>query len=654
MKTQIPTLGNAKDHPKIKELPLGFQWLGGSCGYFAIFADSSQMAQLELYSNEENPSLIGIWKAGPQEFCPEYFAIVLKELPETFLYGWRLERSSLLTPLVSDPCHPYLGGCHSWKDQTIFHLSLVGPVPNFDWGDTNRPQIPFSELRIYETHVRSASMSNPVLQESNKGGFNGLLPLLEHVQDLKLNAIELLPIQEFNEWRTVPGLNIGGLDHVNYWGYMPIHPFSAMRAYSSNGTSFQAEYELCNFIQEAHKKGIEVILDVVFNHVDSRHHPLTHLLPQSGFYHQLGMPLDFTGCGNSLNVNTFTTQKIILHALRYMALNWNIDGFRFDLAAVFCRDPKGFFHSASAFLQALSEDSILQTRKLIMEPWDAAGGWLLGKFSPMGYYEWNDKFRDDVRHFIHFSQNKGAMAYRLCGSSDIYQKPRGVNLITSHDGFCLNDLVSYSEKHNEANGEGNRDGHNHNLSCNHGEEGPTSNSAINTLRQKQQLNFLLALGVSLGPIMLCAGDEYGHTHQGNNNPWCQDNEINYLNWQTIQKRPIIMQFVEKLMKWRSRFELFKRDLHLTQANVTWHGTMPATADWDNPNGLLAFELKSLAQHAFIAFNASNQSHELQLPPPPFNLWQLYLTSSDSLQDLSSGKLQLEPKSSALLLDSNYA
>jgi isoamylase len=642
-------------HPTISSLTLGFEWFSSTSGFFALIADCAEYVLLEIYSVDIEPVLLSKWQAEPYSSNSQYYTIMVESLPTSFCYGWRVKRSQGLSPLFCDPCHPYLFGVHHWRKKTRYDLSHVFPYSSFDWQDSTSPNHSIHNLRIYEAHVRALSLENQKINLDERGSFKALLPILDHLKSLNLNAIELMPVQEFNESNAQNVHPHTRCALVDFWGYMPLHPLALMRAYSVDGTSAQAELEFCQFVKQAHLRGIEVILDVVFNHVGGPFHPLVASLPYSGF-HRISEGgashlVDYTGCGNTINANHPNSLAIILHSLRYMATQWRIDGLRFDLAAALGREPGGECHAESLFFQTVSQDPVLKNLKLIVEPWDAKGGWLLGKLSPYGFIEWSDRYRDDVRSFINFAQNKGSAATRLCGSSDLYTRQSTINFITCHDGFCLTDLVSYNQKHNEENGENNRDGHNHNLSHNHGCEGPSSHSIIKILRQKQRYNFFTALAVTLGPIMILSGDEYGHSRLGNNNPWCQDNHLNALDWATIQEQPSLTTYVQTLMNWRAQCPFYSEGKFFQENDITWHGQSPNAPYWNLEDGFLAFELKTKDKHTYIAFNSSYFAKEVSLPSAPYESW-VYVVTSMYLPPALSPFFIMEPKS-CLIIESKY-
>ena len=377
----------------------------------------------------------------------------------------------------------------------------------FDWEHVARPFIPMDDLIIYEMHVWGFTAKADVAQP---GTFLGIIEKIPYLLDLGINAIELMPIHPFD-------------DHKNYWGYSSINFFAIMAKYGT-------VHDFKTMVRELHRAGIEVILDVVYNHTSDNNslwdidRETYYLLSQDGH------PMNFSGCGNTLRANHPVVQELILSSLRYFVAQMRVDGFRFDLASTLSRDDDGTPLDHPPIIEAISRDPILAKTKLIAEPWDPGGLYQVGRFHGR-FSEWNGRFRDEVRSFIKGTGDTNLFTQRILGSPDLYMTPtRSINFITAHDGFTLRDLVSYNEKHNEANGEEGRDGENNNTSWNCGVEGQSDDPAIRDLRERQVSNFLLALFVAQGIPMLLMGDEYGHTRNGNNNTWCQDNDLNYFQW----------------------------------------------------------------------------------------------------------------------------
>lgn len=620
----------------------GFFSTGKNSAFFSLFAENAEKARLVVKTSEEKESFK--FEILPHPLYPNLFFIEISSLPTCFSYSWQIERNNSWGPLFADPFANYLAGSHTWKKTACFdaaYVDLTQMWPSYEI--TKGPSRLPNELVIYECHTRAATMRCFKIEKEKRGTFEGLLTLVDHVAELGCNAIELMPIWEFNE-KLAPFCDPATSEPlVNFWGYMPMHFGVLFRGYSIDGQSITSEKEFANFVDYAHKKNLSVIIDVVLNHVDnSSYQALVQIAPESAFHHKA----DYSGCGNALNLQNPFVAALALHQLRSLAMRFSIDGLRFDLAAALARTDNGSIDLEEGFMKRLHEDPILGCLLLLAEPWDAQGGYLLGQMALKGTIEWNDHYRDDVRRFLQFSEGKNLCASRLCGSQDIYptcQVGRSLNFITCHDGMSLCDLVSYNEKHNENNGEEGRDGHCNNLSFNHGVEGETSDPKIQQLRLQQMKNFALALAISRGPIMLLSGDEIGHTRKGNNNPWCQDNEINALNWQIIESNPPLLQYWKKLLQWRSQKGIFQSTHYYSNEDINWYKSDGTREDWSNSPYLL-FEIKTEAESIFVAFNTSMKPLPVFLPK---NSWQL-LFSSAEVSFKPSSPVLLPARSSMLL------
>jgi glycogen operon protein len=473
---------------------------------------------------------------------------------------------------------------------------------SFDWQDDRPPGIPWSETIVYETHVKGVSVRHPDVPPSLRGTYLGLAspPILEHLTSLGVTAVELLPIHHFIHDKFLLDRGLG-----NYWGYNSIGYFAPASHYASASRGQQVE-EFKTMVRALHAAGLEVFLDVVYNHSGEGNHlgptlcfrgvdnPTYYSLrPDNRRYYQ-----DFTGTGNSLNASHPQTLKLIADSLRYWVQECHVDGFRFDLAVTLGRDPQSYDPGA-AFFDIVNQDPVLSRVKLIAEPWDVGDfGYQVGN-CPLLWSEWNGKYRDNVRKFWRGDSGQIAeLAYRLSGSSDLYRlSGRGpyasINFVTAHDGFTLRDLVSYDEKHNEANGENNLDGANHNNAWNGGVEGPTEDPGIEELRARRQRSFVATLFLSQGVPMLLGGDEMGRTQQGNNNAYCQDNELSWYDWQLDPARQSLLAFTQGLIRFRKDHPVLRRrrffeGLFVPGADIkdlTWYkpdGTELMDAEWTDP------------------------------------------------------------------------
>lgn len=465
--------------------------------------------------------------------------------------------------------------------------------PSFDWEGDQLLQIPFHETIIYEAHVKGLTKLHPDIPEAIRGTYAGLAhPVaISYLQSIGITAVELMPVHHF---LSLPG-HLADKELSNYWGYDSINYFAPYSKYSASGSQGQQVQEFKQMVKTLHKAGIEVILDVVYNHTGEGNQlgPTLSLrgIDNATYYRfvedDFRYYMDFTGCGNSLNVRHPQVLKLIMDSLRYWVLEMHVDGFRFDLASALARELYEV-DSLAAFFDIVHQDPVLSGVKLIAEPWDVGeGGYQVGKF-PLLWSEWNGKFRDTIRNFWRGRDSKLAeFAYRFTGSSDLYQ-PNGrtptasINFVTAHDGYTLNDLVSYHEKYNHANGEDNNDGDNHNHSWNCGIEGETDDSEILELRSRQRRNFLVTLMLSQGVPMLLSGDEMGRSQQGNNNAYCQDNEISWLNWDLQYKNTALLDFTRELLFFRRKHPTFQRRKWFQGRAI--HGSGVKDIVWFNPDG----------------------------------------------------------------------
>jgi len=486
------------------------------------------------------------------------------------------------------------------RDSAPFMQKCVVIDPAFTWSRDRRPAVPWDRTVIYELHVKGFSQRHPMLGKNSRGTFAGLAhhEIIDYIKNLGVTSVELLPIHSFIHDSLL------GKGLTNYWGYNTIGFFAVDPRYLATGSITEFKQMVAHF----HDAGLEVILDVVYNHTaegNERGPTLSFRGIDNASYYRL-LPdkpryfINDTGTGNTMNLSHPRVLQMVTDSLRYWVTEMHIDGFRFDLGTILGREDDGF-DQGGGFLDSCRQDPVLNQVKLIAEPWDCGpGGYQVGSFPP-GWAEWNDRYRDTVRGFWKGDQGTAAdMASRLAGSSDLFNK-RGrkpwasVNLVTAHDGFTLNDLVSYNDKHNEANGENNADGNSNNLAWNCGAEGLTEDASINELRERQRRNFLATLFFSQGTPMLLAGDEFGRTQKGNNNAYCQDNEISWLDWEAINEQgKSLTRFVQKVIRLRHTLPVLRRGRFLTAAyneelevkDVTWinaSGAEMKDSDWGDGN-----------------------------------------------------------------------
>jgi isoamylase len=557
--------------------------------------------------------------------------------------------------------------------------SVVVDPQGYDWeGDAPLRQ-PSSRTIIYEMHVRGFTRhASSGIAENLRGTYAGLIEKIPYLKQLGITAVELLPVFQFDAQDCPPG-------KINYWGYAPVSFFAPHRAYSSRRDPSGPVDEFRDMVKALHRAGIEVILDVVFNHTAEGDqsgpticfrgidNPTYYLLEDGGARYA-----NYTGCGNTLNANHPIVRRMIVDSLRYWVEQMHVDGFRFDLASILSRDPSGVPLPNPPVLWDIESDPVLAGTKLIAEAWDAGGLYQVGSFVGDAWKEWNGRFRDDVRDFFRGEPGTAPrVADRLVGSPEIYghkgrEKEQSVNFVTCHDGFTLNDLVSYNQKHNEANGEQNRDGANDNRSWNCGAEGPTDDGVIERLRNRQIKNFLAATLMSLGVPMISMGDEVRRTQNGNNNAYCHDNEINWFDWRLVERHADLHRFVSVLNARRllrdveherSRVSLSS---FLAAANKAWHGVKLNQPDWNDYSHSIALgaELHQEGLFFHFIFNAYWEPLDFELPAiTKESPWRRWIdTSLDSPQDIvpwetapaiAGGTYRLEARSVAMLYRTSH-
>lgn len=532
--------------------------------------------------------------------------------------------------------------------------SVVADTSTYDWQGDLPLQRPATDTIVYEMHVRGFTQnSNSGVPAERRGTYLGVIDKIPYLQELGITAVELLPVFQFDPYDCPPGL-------VNYWGYAPVSFFAPHHAYSSRRDPLGAIDEFRDMVKALHQADIEVILDVVYNHTaegDQRGPTQCFRGIDNSVYYMLGNDrayyANYSGCGNTLNSNHAVVRRMILDSLHYWVHEMHVDGFRFDLASVLSRDSTGKVLAQPPVLWDIETDPTLAGTKLIAEAWDAAGLYQVGNFGGDSWREWNGRFRDDVRSFIRGDRDSLAhFADRMVGSPIIYaheqrEPEQSINFVTCHDGFTLNDLVSYNEKHNEANGENNQDGSNNNLSWNCGVEGPTDDPAIEQLRNQQVKNFLATTLLSVGMPMLLMGDEVRRTQQGNNNAYCHDSELTWFDWELLEKHADVRRFVSLLNRRRLAVDLEHdhRRMTLTQllqrAGQTWHGVRLNQPDWgpDSHSIALTTEVREEQVQVHMILNAYWEPLEFELPaipqagPDPWRRWiDTSLASPDDIVD----------------------
>lgn len=525
----------------------------------------------------------------------------------------------------------------------------------FDWEGDRHMKRNLSESVIYELHVRGFTRSASS-KTKHAGTYLGVIEKIPYLQSLGVTAVELMPVHEF------PTNDILGYraKRPNYWGYDSLAFFAPHRGYASSETPGSQVNEFKQMVRALHEAGIEVILDVVFNHTaeGNQYGPtLSFKGLENSVYYMLGVDgsyKNYSGCGNTVNGNHPVVREMIFHCLRYWVHNYHIDGFRFDLASILSRSRTGELVPNPPMVELIAEDPMLADTKIIAEAWDAAGAYQVGSFASSRWAEWNGHFRDDLRRFWRGDPGlTGPYATRLAGSSDLYQhsgrKPyHSINFITSHDGFTLHDLTCYEQKHNEANGEDNRDGEDHNYSSNYGVEGPTRRKPIQLLRLRQAKNFMASLLLSQGVPMILSGDEIRRTQRGNNNTYCQDNALTWLDWRLLQKNVEMFRFTQALIAFRRQQPTVRRATFLTGTgpkgelpDVGWYGVDGKPVDWDETNHSMAclFGKSGIsdpdARHVLILVNAGQTPREFTVPllAEPIS-WRLFVdTEAEAPSDI---------------------
>ena len=654
--------------------PLGTTFVNGGVN-FSVFSRNAAAIELLLFKRDDDsrPShVIPLDPATSRSY--HYWHAFVPGLQPGQLYGYRARgqfdpaSGARFDPskVLLDPYGRGVAVPRTYSREAARHpgdncatamKSVVVDPSIYNWeGDTPLKR-PSSKTIIYEMHVRGFTRHpSSGLKENLRGTYAGLIEKIHYLKQLGVTAVELLPVFQFDPQDCPPG-------KVNYWGYAPVSFFAPHQAYSSRRDPLGPIDEFRDMIKALHREGLEVILDVVFNHTAEGGHtgPTISLrgLDNSIYYLLEANPAryaNFSGTGNTLNANHPIVRRLIVDSLRYWVEVMHVDGFRFDLASILARAPSGQVMPHPPVLWDIESDPVLSGTKLIAEAWDAAGLYQVGSFIGDSWKEWNGRFRDDVRGFFRGEEGcVGRLADRFLGSPEVYghkerEAEQSVNFVTCHDGFTLNDLVSYDQKHNEHNGEDNRDGANDNRSWNCGVEGPTDDPAIEKLRERQIKNFLTVTFLSLGVPMLLMGDEARRSQRGNNNAYCQDNETSWFDWNQVRQHADLHRFVELLAARRALrkvdTERQRRSLNqlLRGARKAWHGIKLHQTDWGQQSHSLALsaELPEENLSFYLIFNAYWESLEFQLPAEtqaashPWRRWiDTSLDSPDDIQDWPS-------------------
>jgi glycogen operon protein len=685
-------------------LPFGTQELSGGIN-FAIFSRNASRVRLELFDHPEDSAPARAIELDPaRNRTGDVWHVWVKGIVSGQLYAYRVDgpydpnegHRFNFNRLLVDPFASAISVSPPWafplalgydssapeKDLVPSKLDNSRSMPKcvfvnapFDWEGDQPPRRPWSKTIIYEAHVRGFTI-HPKSGVDHPGTYRGMVEKIPYLKSLGVTAVELMPVQEFNQNSVTRGNLQTNQPLRNYWGYDPVAFFAPKASYSSSGGMGQQKLEFQEMVRDFHNAGIEVILDVIFNHTAEGDELGPTLcfrgIDNAIFYTLAGDKRyykDFTGTGNTVNANHPVVRDHILSALRHWLVEMHVDGFRFDLASVLGRDGAGRLLPNAPLLTRIAEDPILRDVKIIAEAWDAAGAYQVGSFSESRWAEWNGRYRDDVRRFWRGDEGMlGLFASRICGSADLYTNsgkgPEGsINFVTCHDGFTLNDLVSYRYKHNEANGENNHDGTDASFSENCGAEGESTDRAVETLRKRQIKNFLLTLLISRGVPMLLGGDEFRRTQGGNNNAYCQDNETSWVDWTSLQRHREIFDFTRGMIAFRQAHPVLSREQFYTDAEIQWFGSQGGIPDWADPQRktLTCLIRENGNDSLCLMFNAGSEETDFRLPRPPRGYsWRLAVDTFRPAHDNfippgeeplleRSPTYRLEARSSAILL-----
>jgi isoamylase len=687
-------------------LPIGGAHQSGDGVNFVLFSRHATHVRLELYQNPDD-SFPGksIDLDTVRHRTGDVWHVWVRGIPVGQLYGYRIEgpyqpeqgHRFNAHKLLLDPYARAIAGIKDWdfsaahgydSSSTLSDLSIsavdnAGTTPksiftsnDFDWEMDAPPRHSASETVVYEMHVRgfTIDISSGV---AYPGTFRSLTEKIPYLKDLGVTAIELMPVAEFNENELVRLNPVTAKKLTNYWGYNPVAFFAPKQSYGVGGARGQQTFEFREMVRELHRAGIEVILDIVLNHT-AEGNELGPTICLRGIENSIFYMLeddgrryykDFTGVGNTLNANHPVVRQFVMLVLRYWAVEMHVDGFRFDLASVLGRDVHGKILRNAPLLEDIAEDPILRDVKIIAEAWDAGGAYQVGCFSTHRWREWNGRFRDDVRRFWSGDEGMmGSFASRIGGSSDLYLgsgkgPASSLNFVTCHDGFTLNDLVSYKQKHNDENGEYSLDGSDANYSDNCGVEGASDDPTVEAMRSRLIKAFLLTLFISRGVPMLLGGDEFRRSQGGNNNAYCQDNEVSWFDWRLVETHKGIHRFTRGMIAFRRAHPVLRREVFYTDADIQWFAPNGAVPDWTDGRQkcVACLILGRIEPDLFLMFNAGSISVDFSIPTLSGNkIWRLAVDTAQispddlyeagtepSLQEKIS--FRLEPRSSAILL-----
>ena len=661
------TISSSRDVAPGASAPLGATVMPGGVN-FSVFSKHAVLLELLLFDDENatQPARIILFDAD-QHRTYHYWHAFVPGLRSGQVYAYRAHgtfdpsrglwfdaEKVLLDPyglVVSVPgTYDRWAAARPGDNVAVAMKSVVADPDRYDWEGDRPLRRPFAETVIYELHVGGFTRHpSSGVAIDKRGTYGGLIEKIPYLKDLGVTAVELLPVFQFDAQDCPRG-------KTNYWGYAPVSFFAPHQAYSSQKNGLAALNEFRDMVKAFHRAGLEVILDVVFNHT-TEGGPSGPTLCYRGLANDMYYILekgksryaDYTGCGNTLNANQSIVRRMIQDSLRYWVSRMHVDGFRFDLASILSRDEEGRLLPNPPILWDIESDPLLAGTKLIAEAWDAAGLYQVGSFIGDRWQEWNGQFRDDIRRFLKGDNGSvSRVAARILGSPDIYghkerEAEQSINFVTCHDGFTLNDLVSYNRKHNEANGENNRDGSDDNLSWNCGVEGSTDDPRVGALRSRQVKNFFALELLSAGTPMLLMGDEVCRSQRGNNNGYCQDSDISWFDWTLLERHADIHRFVKALIRFRQRRDVLAEVAALSlnqllrRARIEWHGVALQRPDWSDHSHSLALTLQSLHARFLLhgMLNAYWERLTFELPPVPAEqAWRRWIdTALDSPDDI---------------------
>lgn len=668
---------------------------------FCVYADRATAVQLLLFDEHDDVEPFQVVELDPTTYKTfKFWHVYVRDAKPGLHYAYRVDgphdrhgegdaynkEKVLIDPYARGNTNTLWergAACTPGDNLTTAMRSVVIDTKDYDWEGDRPLNRPLGESVIYEMHVRGFTKS-PTARVANPGTFSGVIEKIPYLKELGITAVELLPVFDFDE-KEIKQIGPEGQPLPNYWGYDPINFFCPQNLYCVSPETGQHVNEFRDMVKALHRAGIEVILDVVFNHTGEGNE-LGPMINLKGFandqYYILSCQdrqyyMNYSGCGNTLNTNEPITEKLVIDSLEYWATEMHVDGFRFDEAVILCRDKEGRPLDTPPVIWQIELSDILADTKVIAEAWDAAGLYEVGYFPGYRWAEWNGRYRDAIRHFVKGDTGYldgqtmlGRVAAVISGSADIYQSAdelpiNSINFINVHDGFTLNDLVSYNEKHNEANGEHNQDGIDNNVSWNCGIEGPTDNAEVEALRKRQIKNFITILMVSQGVPMFVAGDEIRRTQQGNNNAYCQDSAISWFDWQLAEKNRDMFRFFKQVIAFRKSHRTLRRTSFFTGAtnqrglpDIAWHGCLLYPPDWNDANATaLSFTMGGFPDKdgsgdtdVHVMMNMHWQDLTFELPKVAGRQWYRVIdTATDSPNDIADNVV----KPDALIRWSTY-